>query len=230
MSKGKLQKFAELATFPNVFQNFSHHQPELINYRSEKADLKGRWNQFFGNKHPITLELACGRGEYTLAMARRTLTGNFIGVDIKGARIWKGAKTALEENLRNVAFVRTEIEFLDHFFASGEIAEIWITFPDPFPRKSRSGKRLTSPRFLDIYQKILQPGGFIHLKTDSELLFDFTLEMIRDRKLKIHQLVRDVYSEPHGNDLLYVKTYYENLHLAEGHIIRYVRFSLEKDS
>ena len=227
MGKGKLRKFAELARFPHVFENFSHVQPELIGKDGEVVDFRGRWSRdFFGNDHPLVLELACGRGEYTVELARRYPEKNFIGVDIKGARIWAGARQALEEGLGNVAFVRTRIEHIDTFFGRGEVHGMWITFPDPFPRKSKANKRLTSPYFLDLYRKILAAGAELHLKTDNELLYAFTLEVLSGREdYELEACTDDIHA---GGQLLHrdldICTYYERMHLREGRTIKYVRW------
>src|SRR5574341_2560269 len=166
MTVKKLQRFAELSTFSNTFQN--------------PAGMKGNWNKlYFKNDHPIILELACGKGEYTLELAKRFSGRNFIGVDLKGARLWRGAKTALEQNLTNVAFLRIPIEKITEYFAQNDVEEIWITFPDPFPRKGKAKKRLTSPRFLNLYRQILRPWGLVHLKTDDLNLFEYTREILK---------------------------------------------------
>ncbi len=227
MGKGKLRKFAELARFPHVFENFSHTYPELIGKEGEVVDFRGRWSRdFFGNDRPLVLELACGRGEYTVELARRYPEKNFIGIDIKGARIWAGARQALEEGLGNVAFVRTRIEHIDAFFGRGEVHALWITFPDPYPRKSKANKRLTSPYFLDLYRKILAEGAELHLKTDNELLYDFTLEVLSQRgDYELEVWSEDIHAE--GRSLhrdLDICTYYERMHLREGRTIKYVRW------
>lgn len=229
MSKrNKLEKFAEVLSFPNTFENFNAKDPQLLGKNGEPVDLRGVWRQnYFKNNHPITLELACGRGEYTLALARSYPDRNFIGVDIKGARIWKGASIALEEHLSNVAFLRTRIEQINLFFAPGEISEIWITFPDPFPKKGKANRRLTAPNFLSYYRKLLSPGGIVHLKTDADSLYAFTLETIQsDPSIEILYQNDDIYCRPlHFSELAH-KTYYENMHLEAGKTIKYVRFTL----
>ena len=176
MSKrDKLQKFAELLSYPNVYENFNPMAPQLTGINGEPVEMKGRWSEkHFHNDNPIVLELACGRGEYTLGMGRISPNRNFIGVDVKGARIWKGAGAALEENLENVAFLRTRIEQLSLFFEPGDVSEIWITFPDPLLRESKAIRRLTTLRILDTYKKSLLPDGLIHLKTDLPNLYDLT--------------------------------------------------------
>lgn len=209
----KLQRFAELATFPNAFQN--------------PIGMKGKWGaSYFRNPNPITLELACGKGEYTIALAQRFPERNFIGIDIKGARLWRGAKTALELNLTNAAFLRMPIERTAEFFAEDEVAEIWIPFPDPYPRQSKTKKRLTSPRFLNLYRSILREGGMIHLKTDDGNLFDYTLQMLKAEQCPVLAKIEDLYRAPVENGLLTIKTTYELRHLAVGRTIKYLCFSL----
>jgi tRNA (guanine-N7-)-methyltransferase len=227
--RNKLQKFAELLHFENVYENFDPRTTELIGPGGLPATIRGEWaRQHFGNDRPITLELACGRGEYSLGLARRFPERNFIGVDIKGARIWKGASIALDEGLTNVAFLRTRIEQISRFFLPGEIAEIWITFPDPFLKSSKANRRLTAPGFLAEYQKILRPGGLIHLKTDSPELYAFTLEEALPEypqaKLLYHD--DDIYSKPLPMPELEIKTYYERMHLRDGKTIKYIRLQL----
>jgi tRNA (guanine-N7-)-methyltransferase len=230
MSKrNKLQKFAELLTFPNVYENFDPQKPQLTGINGEPVDRKGQWAKaHFGNEQPITLELACGRGEYTLDLAAAYPDRNFIGVDVKGARIWKGASIALERKLDNAAFLRTRIEEIAYFFAPGEIAEIWITFPDPFLRKSKANRRLTAARFLKEYKKILAPDGVLHLKTDEPNLYEFTLESLAEFPgATILYQDDDIYSKPLALPELETKTYYERMHLAEGKTIKYVRWRLD---
>lgn len=213
MGKRKLQRFAETATFGNVFQR--------------DCELSGRWSKdYFGNDHPIVLELGCGRGEYTVNLGRETPGKNLIGIDIKGARLWRGAKTAIEEGLKNIAFLRVQIETIENYFSPGEVSEIWITFPDPQPQVSRSRKRLTSPRFLNHYHTILRPGGTIHLKTDNDGLYDFTLEMIQKYGLHLHGFTADLYNSEILDDILSIKTTYESVYLKKGKNINYIRFSL----
>ena len=227
-TRNKLQKFAEIAAFPNVYENFHHDKPQLLGVNGEEVSLKGKWaKEHFKNDKPITLELACGRGEYTLALSENFPDRNFIGVDIKGARIWKGAKIALEKELNNAAFLRTRIEQITAFFEAGEVDEIWITFPDPFLKKGKSNRRLTSARFLDSFCKILKPKGIIHLKTDSPELYEFTLEVMEtyDKvELILHQ--DDIYSKALIMPELSYKTYYEDMHLKDGRKIKYVRLQV----
>ncbi|KGE88623.1 MAG: tRNA (guanosine(46)-N7)-methyltransferase TrmB [Phaeodactylibacter xiamenensis] len=232
MSKrNKLQKFTELLTFPNVYENFNPKEPQLHGLKGAPVSLKGEWcTKHFHNDNPIVVELACGRGEYTLGMGRISPNRNFIGVDIKGARIWKGAGIALEEELDNVAFLRTRIEQLHLFFEPGEISEIWITFPDPFLQKSKANRRLTAPRFLDVYKKLLRKDGLIHLKTDEPNLYEFTLETLQEYEgAQVLYHSDDIYSlEELPMPELEIKTYYERMHLAAQKTIKYIRFRLEQ--
>ncbi|MEL7021727.1 MAG: tRNA (guanosine(46)-N7)-methyltransferase TrmB [Bacteroidota bacterium] len=224
-NRNKLQKFAELLTFSNVYENVDMKQPRIEDAARNEIVLKGAWNEkHFKNNHPITLELACGGGEYTLNLARKYPERNFIGVDIKGARIWKGARVALAEGLENVAFLRTRIELIEHFFAPNEVSEIWITFPDPFLRNSKSNRRLTAPPFLDRYHRFLHADGCIHLKTDSPELYEFTVETTTQyEKIELLYKDDDIYSKPLPMEELIFKTYYENMHLSNGKTIKYVR-------
>lgn len=229
MSKrNKLQKFAELLSFPNVYENYNPKAPQLTGLNGAEVDLKGLWQkQHFKNDFPITLELACGRGEYSLGLAKQYTERNFIGVDIKGARIWKGAQIALEEQLPNVAFLRTRIEQIALFFAPGEVDEIWITFPDPFLKKSKANRRLTSPRFLNEYRKILKKNGLIHLKTDSPELYDFTMEVLTDYPhADLQYQDFNIYQKALPITELELKTYYERMHLEDKRKIKYIRFAL----
>ena len=226
MGKDKLKKFAEMESFSNVFQNKSFTNPQLFGAYNKAMDLKGKWAEHvFKNGHPITLELACGKGEYTLALARKYPNQNFIGVDIKGNRIWRGAKTALEEGLSNVAFLRTKIELLHHFFAFEEVAEFWITFADPFLKKPNN--RLTAPRFLSLYRSISASDAVINLKTDSPELYSFTQGVAMAETLRIEIDCTDVYEKGlQLDDILHVKTHYEKMHLEIGRVIKYLRFGL----
>jgi tRNA (guanine-N7-)-methyltransferase len=226
--KNKLQKFAEFSSFSNTYENFDMKQPLLQGIGGKKVHLKGKWSQnHFKNDHPLILELACGHGQYTLNMARLNPHINFVGVDIKGARIWKGAKSALEENISNAAFLRTRIECIEHFFGPGEVAEIWITFPDPFERKSKSNRRLTSQNFLKRYRQFLKPTGVIHLKTDADSLYEFTHDVIaEDPNCTIEYQSSDIYANTLENPLLGIQTYYEEMHLSGGKTIKYIRFRI----
>lgn len=225
-TKNKLQKFAELLQMPHVYECFNFMQPELTGQGGASIDLRSRWaSDHFNNQHPITLELACGRGEYTLDLARQYPERNFIGVDIKGARIWKGAHIAQEEGLQNAAFLRSRIEAIEHFFAPEEVAEIWITFPDPFLKKGKSNRRLTSPYFLQAYQKILAPNGWIHLKTDSRELYNWTLETLAEQAaVEVDYHDHDIYAKPLPIPELATETYYERMHRDLGKTITYIRF------
>ncbi len=187
--------------------------------------LKGKWGkEFFGNDHPIVLELGCGKGEYTVGLARRMPKQNFLGIDIKGARMWRGAVTARDEGLKNVGFLRTRIELIDSFFAPGEISEIWITFPDPQPTKRRATKRLTHPRFLEKYRRFLRPGGKIHLKTDNRPLYEYTLRVLRLNGLPVEEHTPDLYGDTYQGVAAEIQTYYEKQFLEEGKKICYLRF------
>ena len=226
--RNKLQKFAEVLQMPNVYESFTPTRPELTGVGGAVTDLRGRWaSDHFGNTNPITLELACGRGEYTLDLARQYPDRNFIGVDIKGARIWKGAKIALAEGLGNAAFLRTRIEVISHFFAPGEVEEIWITFPDPFLKKGKENRRLTAAQFLKQYRRILRPDGVVHLKTDSRELYDWSLETLQQHPavdLLYHD--DDIYAKPLPLPELATETYYERIHKDLGKTITYLRFRL----
>jgi len=226
--KNKLRKFAEVLSFPNVYECYSVQQPQLVGAGMVPVDLKGRWAQdHFKNDHPITLELACGGGEYTVGLARNFPDRNFIGVDVKGNRLWKGAKTALEEGLNNAAFLRTRIEIIDHFFAVGEISEIWITFPDPFPRSSKENRRLTSAFFLEKFRPILQKGGLVHLKHDDPDFYQFTLDTIgQDERNVLIFNDPDIYASPLPFPELGIQTLYESFHLAAGKKIKFIRFQI----
>ena len=230
MSKrNKLQKFADILSFPNVVENFDVKKPQLVGQNAMPVERKGKWaNEQFQNTHPITLELACGKGHYTLGLARRYSERNFIGVDIKGARIWKGARLALQEKLTNAAFLRTRIEIIDHFFAPHEVEEIWITFPDPFLRKSKSNRRLTSSFFLNKYRQIIKPEGLIHLKTDSPELYEFSLETLSETEGATILYQNDnIYAQELFIPELEIKTYYEEKHLEDQRTIKYIQFKLE---
>lgn len=229
MSKrNKLQKFSQLLTFPNVFENFSPLDPTLVGKDGQEVEMKGKWaEKYFGNNHPITLELACGKGGYTIGLARSYPDRNFIGVDIKGARIWKGAGTALEEELKNVAFLRTRIEQIAQFFEPNEVSEIWITFPDPFLNEKKAKRRLTAPRFIQEYRKILKPEGLVHLKTDEPNLYEYSLEALaKDTANQILYKDDDIYSKPLYLPELEIKTFYEKMHLEVGKTIKYIQFKI----
>lgn len=221
MGKDKLRRFAENLTFKNMVQ------PEFDEVFGRDFRLKGRWHEeFFGNDHPIVLELGCGRGEYTVALAARHPECNFIGIDIKGARMWRGAKTATEAGMTNVGFLRTRIEFINSLFAEGEVDEIWITFPDPQLKTRRAKKRLTSPLFLSCYARMLTPDGKINLKTDSQHLYAYTQAVIQHFGLPCEVANDDIYGSGFADEVLSVKTAYEQMFLDRGLPITYTRFSL----
>lgn len=224
-SKNKLQKFEEMRSFSNVLQNYSYHFPALIDSNGQVVDYKGSWSKsFFKNANPITLELACGGGEYSLGLAQIFPKNNFIGIDIKGARIYRGASFALRNNLDNVGFIRTKIELIHYFIDQNEIDEIWITFPDPFLKESKKNRRLTSSFFLQKYQHILKPGGNLHLKTDDKTLYEFTLESISDStQWKLDFQHDNIYDLPNLPPELQIKTFYEKLHLKSGKTIKYIK-------
>lgn len=216
----KLQKFEDFKSFTNC----SYLPFEKL---SEGHPLKGKWcKDFFKNENPIVVELGCGRGEYTVGLAKRFPNKNFIGVDVKGNRIWTGAKFALENKLNNVAFIRTRIDFIEACFVNDEVDEIWITFPDPQPQKTRERKRLTNEMFLNRYFKFLKRGGLVHLKTDSTSFYEYTLEVVAQLKLSLLFSTADLYSNnPSGDSsLTEIKTYYENLFSSKGEKIKYCCF------
>lgn len=223
MGKGKLAKFAEMETFSNVFQ-YPFSVVDNVPF-----EMKGHWReQYFKNSHPIVLELGCGKGEYTVELARLYPEMNFIGVDIKGARMWTGAKQALEAGLKNVAFLRTNIEIIDRFFAESEVQEIWLTFSDP--QMKNAHKRLTSTFFLNRYRKFLVDGGIVHLKTDSNFLFTYTTCMVKENKLPVVFSTEDLYHteglDEETHKILSIQTYYESMWIERGLNIRYMKFLL----
>ncbi|MBE0650170.1 MAG: tRNA (guanosine(46)-N7)-methyltransferase TrmB [Bacteroidales bacterium] len=220
--KNKLQRFAENLTFDNLFQ---YSYEEVI----KGFPYRGKWNQFFGNNNKIVLELACGKGEYTVGLARKYPNANFIGVDIKGARMWRGLKTAQEEGLKNVAFIRTRINLIEYFFAQNEVDEIWITFPDPQVKESREKKRLTSPQFLKLYTNFLKPEGIIHLKTDGILLYDYTREVIEEGGHMLLYANEDIYGSDLKNEVTGIQTFYEKKWLSYQTKIRYLKFQLNPE-
>lgn len=215
MGQKKLIRFEAIRHFGNVLEY--------------PKDMPGQWKQFFKNEHPITLELACGKGEYAVGLGRLYPSRNFIGIDIKGNRIWRGAKTALDEGLNNVAFLRSQIDKVTDYFQPGEVAEIWITFPDPQLRTSRAKKRLTHPRFLRLYQRFLQSNGLVHLKTDSPDLYEFTLTVINLFGLEVIDQSGDVYANTDIKQELQIKTHYEGLDIAQSNRIHYLCFRLNKE-
>ena len=219
MSKGKLAKFADMAAFPHVFE-YPFSVVDNVPF-----EMKGLWNErFFKNNHPIVLELGCGRGEYTVGLGRLFPEKNFIGVDIKGARMWSGAKESAETGMTNVAFLRTNIEIIDRFFAPGEVSEIWLTFSDPQMKKAT--KRLTSTYFMERYRRFLVDGGLIHLKTDSNFMFTYTRCMVEHNHLPVEVLTDDLYHSGLADEILSIRTYYEQQWLDRGLNIKYLRFSL----
>lgn len=227
MGKNKLKKFSDMATFDCVFQyTFAHLQQEGF-------PLRGKWGaDYFHNDNPIVLELGCGKGEYTIGLAERFPDKNFIGIDIKGARMWTGARHAVQEKMTNVAFLRTNIELLPHFFAPGEVAEIWITFPDPQMKKVR--RRLTSARFMELYRQVARDGALVHLKTDSPFLYTFTSALVKDNALPLLVDTDDLYhsalcgsdADAAISDILSIRTFYERQWLARGLTIKYISFRL----
>ncbi len=225
--RNKLLKFTENLTLPNVYESFTYGSDVLRGAGGAEIVMTGNWkNGHFNNEHPLTLELACGRGEYCLGLAARYPERNFLGVDIKGARIWRGAVNAIDQNLDNVAFLRTKIESLDKFFEPGEISSIWITFPDPFLKDAKINRRLTSPNFLNMYKKLLPEDHSIHLKTDSPEFYAHTKEMIQQEG---HELLVDspnIYEGDLPHSDLDILTFYERMHLKDKRIIRYVEFRL----
>jgi len=214
MGQKKLIRFEAIKAFSNVME-----YPE---------NMQGNWHNYFKNNNPITLELACGKGEYTTGLASMYSDRNFIGIDIKGNRIWRGAKTAIDEGLHNVAFLRTEIDKITDYFAVNEIAEIWITFPDPQLRMSKAKKRLTHPKFLRLYQQLLQPNGTIHLKTDSPVLYQFTKTVIDLYALECNVDFDDAYRQTTISKELAIQTHYEKLDIANSNKIHYLQFKLNK--
>lgn len=219
-SKNKLKRFKENETFPNVVQPKRDEVLQGFKY-------KGNWASFFGNNNPIILELGCGKGEYTVGLAQRNPNKNHIGVDIKGARFWRGAKTALEKRLDNVAFLRSQIELVDHLFGENEVDEIWITFPDPQIKYKRTKHRMTNPVFLERYKKILKPGGTVNLKTDSEFMHGYTLGLLQGLGHEILYANHDVYKNSGSPaEVLEIQTFYENQYLEKGKPITYIQFKL----
>jgi len=218
LAKRKIERFAENATFPHLFQ------PTFDELKAG-FNMKGCWHEYFGNDHPITLELGCGKGEYTVALAARYPENNYIGIDIKGARLWRGAKTTAERQSTNVAFLRTRIDMILDAFAPEEISGIWITFPDPQPAKAR--KRLTSPMFLNRYKTLLKPGSIIHLKTDNRAFFDFTLQTIQEEGHQLLMHTFDLYNSNLQEDVMLTQTHYEKIFLGQGIPINYLRFILK---
>ena len=218
MGKNKLKKFAEMETFSNVFQ--PPYDPSMV----------GHWRErYFHNDRPIVLELGCGRGEYTVGLAQKYPDMNFIGVDIKGARMWRGLTQAREEGLTNVAFIRTRIDQIEHFFAPDEVSEIWVTFPDPHPGEGERNARhrLTSPEFLERYRKIVRTDGILNLKTDSPIMYEFTLhEVIEKQGLPLLYATDDLYANDDDLEVKTIRTFYEQMWLDQGLTIKYLRFKI----
>jgi tRNA (guanine-N7-)-methyltransferase len=223
VGKNKLARWTEFGSYDNVIQ------PEVGNVSGKDHLIKGKWNkELFKNKNPIVLELGCGKGEYTTGLANRFPENNYIGIDIKGARMWRGAKTANEQKLSNVAFLRTRIEFINSFFSTDEVDEIWITFPDPHPGGRNSNKRLTSPWYLNSYRLFLKDKGLIHLKTDNTELYNFTKAVVNYNNLETILSTNDLYSEKIDN-ILSIRTHYEKIFLDTGQKINYLAFRLNNE-
>ena len=222
-SKNKLKRFKENETFTNVVQP---SREEIVN---EDYSLKGNWKtDFFKNNNPVVLELGCGKGEYSVALAQEYPNKNFLGIDIKGARFWRGAKTALEEGLPNVGFMRTQIELIDKIFAPGEVDEIWITFPDPQIKYKRTKHRLTNSEFLQKYKKILKPKGVVNLKTDSEFMHGYTLGLLHGEGHEVIQANHDVYKNEYSpKEVIAIQTFYEKQYLEQGKLITYIQFRIK---
>lgn len=222
-SKNKLKRFRENETFGNVFQ------PTREEVLEDNFPLKGKWNsEFFKNDHPIVLELGCGKGEYSVGLAERYPEKNFIGVDLKGARFWRGAKTAVESGMTNVAFVRTQIELIESCFASGEVSEIWITFPDPQIKYKRTKHRLTNTAFLQRYKNILNAGGVVNLKTDSEFMHGYTLGLLHGEGHEVIYANHDVYRQSGAPEVVTaIQTFYESQYLEKNKAITYIQFKIK---
>ena len=219
MSKGKLQKFADMARYPHVFE-YPYSVADNVPF-----SMRGRWREeFFHNPNPVVLELGCGRGEYTVGLAEMFPEKNFIGVDIKGARMWTGATDSLQRGMKNVAFLRTNIEIIDRFFAPGEVQEVWLTFSDPQMKKAT--KRLTSTYFLERYRRFLVDGGLVHLKTDSNFLYTYTRCLIEANHLSVEVMTDDLYHYGQADEILSIRTYYEQQWIDRGLNIKYIRFRL----
>ena len=224
MTKNKLARFAEMKTFPNVIE------PEFREVFNKDYRLKGKWRkEFFHNDNPIVLELGCGKAEYTVNLARRYPDHNFIGIDIKGARMWRGAKTALEENITNAAFLRTRIDFINSFFGEDEVKAIWITFPDPQPKKAK--KRLISTKFLTYYQHFIQDNATIHLKTDNLNIYHYTLAITRQNDLELLHAENNIHGVNNNKleEIRKIQTFYEEQFLEEHKKIKYIAFKLNKN-
>jgi tRNA (guanine-N7-)-methyltransferase len=224
VGKNKLARWAEMKSFNNVIE------PPVKEAYSQNHPLKGIWNKtIFKNNNPVVLELGCGKGEYTVGLAARFPLNNYIGIDIKGARMWRGSKTAHEKNISNAAFLRTRIEFINSFFTTDEVDEIWITFPDPHPKRRNASKRLTSPNFLNSYRPFLKDEGIVHLKTDNKDLYDYTLEVLKNNGLETIVSTDHLYSGLIENEILSIRTHYEKIFLTQGIKICYLSFRLKKN-
>jgi tRNA (guanine-N7-)-methyltransferase len=224
VGKNKLARWTELSSFDNVIEPGSE-----TGYGNDHP-IKGKWrNEVFNNNNPVILELGCGKGEYTTGLALRFPQNNYIGVDIKGARMWRGAKTSNEKEMPNVAFLRTRIEFINSFFAENEIDEIWLTFPDPQPGKRNSNKRLTCPWFLNIYRNLLKDNGIVHLKTDNTELFVYTKSLVERNGIQPLMATCDLHNENIPDELLSIRTHYETIFLRSGMKINYLSFRLNKN-
>ncbi len=224
MAKTKLKKFAELDTLTNVLQ------PDCQNI-SEYHYLRGHWSRaFFGNSNPLVLEVGCGKGEYTVSQALANPDKNFIGIDVKGERLWRGAKTSIEKNIKNTAFLRIQAQKLEYFFDKCEVSEIWITFPDPQLQKPKIRKRLTSERLLEVYKNILIPNGVVHLKTDNKVFFDYTEEIVKLYGHNLLAICRDIHNHKNKVDPIVteIMTYYEEKYVKQGIKINYLKFSLKQ--
>ena len=221
-SKNKLKRFRENETFDNVFQ------PKRTELVEQTYPLRGHWrSKIFKNNNPLVLELGCGKGEYSVALAKQFPSKNFIGIDIKGARFWRGAKTAIEESVNNVAFIRTQIELIEHLFESNEVDEIWITFPDPQIKYKRTKHRLTNLSFLERYKNVLKPDGVINLKTDSEFMHGYTLGLLHGSGHEVIYANHDVYkNEGSPQEVTSIQTFYESQYLKIGKPITYIKFKL----
>lgn len=224
MGKDKLRRYAAIKAFENVYSSKNHSDALVVTHKGEDWDIRGKWQEHFENKNPLVLELACGKGHYARGLGQMHSNSNFVGIDLKGNRIWKGASEALENDEKNVAFLRARIEHLERYFAPQEVDEIWITFPDPQYKKAK--KRLTAIRFLNIYKNILKKDGLVHLKTDSEELYLYTMEVLQEHKVNIIYNNADIYAGELYQPELAIKTYYEKMHLAANKKITYICFSL----
>jgi len=225
LGKNKLARWTELDSYNNVIQ------PEIGEVSGKDHPIKGSWNkEIFKNENPLVLELGCGKGEYSVGLATRFPEKNFIGVDIKGARMWRGAKTSNELKMSNVAFLRTRIEFINSFFTTDEVDEIWVTFPDPHPGLRNSNKRLTSPWFLNMYRQFIRNNGLIHLKTDNSELYNYTKSVVELNGLEIVYTTDDLYSQELADEILSIRTHYEQIFLNAGFKINYIRFRLNNEN